>query len=460
LYSKLLLIPMSVVAIVSVVGAHTTDNTLREDAIVKAVRRAGPAVVNISSANPVDNRQNPFFRFGMNPLFENFFKDFFDPRINRSPDRATLGSGVIIDGTKGYILTNAHVIARSGEITVILQDEREFHARVVGTDPASDLAVLQIDSDKPLPSLSMGRSDDLMIGETVIAIGNPFGFSHSVTTGVISSLHRSIRTEQRVYRNFIQTDASINPGNSGGPLLNVSGDLIGINTAIYSKAQGIGFAIPITKARRYVNDLIRFGKVLPTWLGLTVQALDPNLADYLGLATSAGIIVTGVAENSPAGKMGIRSGDVIVAIDGHRIGAVEDYLALIRDLAADQEVRVTYVRKQERKTIRLRAVVFPEDQAPGLVREILGIVVADISAEIRERYRIATRSGAVILEVTADTYIDRIGVRPGDVIRQLDGEAIETVDDLYKLLIKIRHRKTTTLLIQRGRQGYYVTLER
>ncbi|MBW1759504.1 MAG: trypsin-like peptidase domain-containing protein, partial [Deltaproteobacteria bacterium] len=205
----------------------------RENAVVKAVRRVSPAVVNINSEYTVRDRTNPFSSFGSDPFFDSFFKDFFDPGFERKYKRTSLGSGVIIDGKEGYILTNAHVIEKTGTIKVVLKDEREFEARIIGADPDSDLAVLRIHSKTSLPAIEMGSSDDLMIGETVIAIGNPFGFSNTVTTGVISAVSRNIKTEDRVYHNFIQTDASINPGNSGGLLLNIKGELIGINTAIY-----------------------------------------------------------------------------------------------------------------------------------------------------------------------------------------------------------------------------------
>jgi S1-C subfamily serine protease len=244
----------------------------RETAVVKAVRQVSPAVVNISSAYEVRKRTSPFSGFGLNPFFDEFFRDFFDPRFERRQQNTSLGSGVIIDGEKGLILTNAHVIQKTGTIKVVLQDERDFEARIVGADPDSDLAVLKIDSKDRLPAIKMGSSEDLMIGETVIAIGNPFGFSHTVTTGVISAVNRSIRAQDRVYHDFIQIDASINPGNSGGPLLNINGDLIGINTAIYAKAQGIGFAIPIGKARKIIW--------MSLWLGIwkfrVIKGLSSN----------------------------------------------------------------------------------------------------------------------------------------------------------------------------------------
>ncbi|MCJ7618200.1 MAG: trypsin-like peptidase domain-containing protein, partial [Desulfobacterales bacterium] len=196
----------------------------RENAVVRAARKVSPAVVNISSEFEVKKRSSPFSGFGMDPFFDSFFKDFFDPGLERQQKRTSLGSGVIIDGKRGFILTNSHVITKTGTITVTLKDEREFIAKIVGADPDSDLAVLQITSKTPLPAIEMGSSEDIMIGETVIAIGNPFGFSNTVTTGVISAINRSIRAEDRVFHDFIQIDASINPGNSGGPLLNINGE--------------------------------------------------------------------------------------------------------------------------------------------------------------------------------------------------------------------------------------------
>ena len=282
--------------------AGFTHEFSRETAVVRAERKTSPAVVNISSANQDRKRTSPFSGYGFNPFFEEFFKDFFDPRFERRRKYTSLGSGVTIDGKKGLILTNAHVIQKTGTIKVVLEDEREFEAKIVGADPDSDLAVLKIDSEQDLPAIKMGSSDDLMIGETVIAIGNPFGFSHTVTTGVISALNRSIRAEDRVYHDFIQIDASINPGNSGGPLLNINGDLIGINTAIYAKAQGIGFAIPISKARKIISDLIQYGEVIQAWIGITVQNIDEKLTRYLKIPDIKGVMVTSVEPKSPAQK--------------------------------------------------------------------------------------------------------------------------------------------------------------
>ncbi|MBF0549354.1 MAG: trypsin-like peptidase domain-containing protein, partial [Deltaproteobacteria bacterium] len=246
---------LAVTALFGCPGPAPASN--RETPVVRAVKAAGPAVVNISTETVVKPGPSPFSGLHNDPLFERFFRDFFEPR--RQYTLTSLGSGVIVDGKKGFVLTNYHVVVRATKITVALGQDRTLEATVVGVDPDTDLAVVKVNSPKPLPSIAMGNSDDLMIGETAIAIGNPFGLSHTVTVGVISALHRSFRTGDRTYHDFIQTDASINPGNSGGPLLNIDGELVGITTAIYSQAEGIGFAIPINKARRITKDLIAYG---------------------------------------------------------------------------------------------------------------------------------------------------------------------------------------------------------
>jgi Do/DeqQ family serine protease len=430
----------------------------RETAVVKAVREVSPAVVNISSAVQMRKRTSPFSGFGFNPFFEEFFKDFFDPRFERRRKYTSLGSGVIIDGKKGLILTNAHVIQKTGTIKVVLEDEREFEAQIVGADPDSDLAVLKIDSEQDLPAIKMGNSEDLMIGETVIAIGNPFGFSHTVTTGVISAIDRSIRAEDRVYHDFIQIDASINPGNSGGPLLNINGDLVGINTAIYAKAQGIGFAIPIGKARKIISDLIQYGEVIQAWIGITVQNIDEKLARYLKVPAKKGVIVTSVEPESPAQKAGVQESDIILSIDSKKIASVGDYQSVAKSLAAGNKLKAKFWRNGKKKTVTVKTKVFPIDLADDLAYRILGIRVEDLSGKNRKRYRIIAREGVMISEIKENADLDDIGARPGDVIRQIDDYTIENNEDFKKAVIKFRNKNSVVLLLQRGDQGYYITV--
>jgi Do/DeqQ family serine protease len=432
-------------------------DSLRETPIVKAVRKASPAVVNISSAHEVRSRPNPFSGFG-NPFFDEFFKDFFDPRFQRRQQQTSLGSGVLIDGSRGLILTNAHVVQRASAIKVVLQDEREFEARLIGADADSDLAVLKIESREPLPAIPMGNSDDLMIGETVIAIGNPFGFSHTVTTGVISALNRSVRTEERVLQDFIQIDASINPGNSGGPLLNIAGELIGINTAIYAKAQGIGFAIPIRKARRIVADLVQFGEVKQAWIGVLAQDIDERMAQYLNTPGRRGALVKAVEPDSPAKSAGLREGDVLLSLGGRKIGGLDDYLAAAREVTAGDAVEAQLWRDGRSQTVTLKTREFPVELSDQMAWDLIGIRVEGMTPQNRREFRIEAKEGVVVRQVQPGSQLARVGVRAGDVVRQVDSAAVATHEDFRKALARARQKTSFVLLVQRGDQGYYITV--
>jgi len=295
-------------------SGQADQEALRITPVVLAVQQVAPAVVNITTTQVVERGGRPF-----GGVYDDFFGPFFGdlPGDGQREDPApqSLGSGVIIDGAKGLVLTNAHVIAGATSVRARLIDGREFDAELVGSDTDFDLAVLRLTSTGPLPQVHMADSDSLLIGETVIAIGNPFGYTHTVTTGVVSALKRSVRTEQGVFTDFIQTDAAINPGNSGGPLLNILGDLVGLNTAILASAEGIGFAIPINKAKRVVAELLDQGRVSPVWLGLSGQNLDQRTAGYFGLRDLKGMIIAEVYPNAPAQQAGMAPGDVLLSID-------------------------------------------------------------------------------------------------------------------------------------------------
>jgi len=429
----------------------------RETPVVRAVRNVSPAVVNIGLEYDVRPRENPFSDFQGNPFFDSFFKDFFDHRFKRSQKRTSLGSGVIIDGKRGFILTNAHVISRSGTITVTLNDEREFEAKIVGADPDSDLSVLRITPDERLPTVKMGSSGNLMIGETVIAIGNPFGFSHTVTTGVISATNRSIRTENRVYHDFIQIDASINPGNSGGPLLNINGDLIGINTAIYAKAQGIGFAIPIDTAKKIVSDLIKYGEVVPAWIGVTVQNLNPGLARYLNVGENRGVLVKNTESSGPARKAGIRNGDIIGAIGNQPIASVEDYRSVMKNYAEGNTLAIHFWRSGRKKVLSVKAEIFPMSLAEDLAHRIMGVRVESLTK--RDRLGRPGDGGVVITAVRKNTYLGHVGVEPGDIIRQIDEITIKNVEDFKRAVARYHQKRFVVILLFRQDQGYYITVK-
>jgi Do/DeqQ family serine protease len=421
-------------------------------------------VVNISSEQQVRQRSNPFSHYGNNPLIDNFFRDFFDRGFEPNYKRTSLGSGVIIDGKRGYVLTNAHVIANAGTVKVIFKDEREYQAQIVGADPDSDLAVLRITTQESIPAIEMGNSDDLMIGETVIAIGNPFGFSNTVTTGVISALNRSFRTEDRVFHDFIQIDASINPGNSGGPLLNINGELVGINTAIYAKAQGIGFAIPISKARRIITDLIRHGEVIQAWLGLTVQDMDVTLSQYLKLPeldglNGKGVVVKEVETSSPASVAGIQAGDILLSIGTRALTSAADYQTAINDIPAGDTASIRLWRNGKSLTLSIKSAIFPEERAPALALKLLGIRVETPSTKKRPGLQSASSGGVVISEISPTSYLARIGVKPGDIIHQLDDIGIGSVEDFNKAIVKYRRKTSVVILLQRSDQLYNITVE-
>ncbi len=431
----------------------------RESAVVKAVKKVSPVVVNISAEIEIRHRSNPFSGFGMDPFFDSFFRDFFDPGYERRYKRTSLGSGVIIDGKRGFILTNEHVIEKTGKISVVLKDGREFEAQIVGADPDSDLAVLRIATKEQLPDIEMGSSDDLMIGETVFAIGNPFGFSNTVTTGVISAINRSLRTEDKVFHSFIQTDASINPGNSGGPLLNINGELIGINTAIYAKAQGIGFAIPINKAKKIISDLIKYGEVILAWIGVTVQDINAELAQYLNVPEIKGVLVKKVTAKSPAQSAGIQTGDVILSLGDRTILSAKDYQAAMRSFVAGEAFNIKLKRNEKTLSVSVLSTVFPRELAMDLAYSLLGITVENLSRKNKHAYNIHAQEGVMISELNNHAYLARIGARSGDVIHQINDIIIKNVNDFEKTIIKYRKKSSVVILLQRGDQLYNITVK-
>ncbi len=389
-------------------------------------------------------------------LFEKFFEDFYQ---QKESDRRSLGSGVIID-PKGYILTNEHVVAKAVRVKVTLIDNHEYEGRVVGADIKSDLAVIKIDSNHPLPYVKMGRSDDLMIGETVVAIGNPFGLKHTVTTGIISAVNRTIRaSEKQVFNDFIQVDASINPGNSGGPLLNINGSLIGINTAIFRHAQGIGFAIPIDKARRIVDDLLLYGKVRRGWLGVSVQDLTPKVAHHFDLDHVHGVLVTNVFRRSPAKRAGLQPGDILLRIDGHEIADKSDYFRQIASYTVNDHFRLSYLRDGHPRRARVHISPISPGAAEAMAKQWLGISVKDINWKRAKRHNIMARNGVMVTRVRPNGPSGEVGILPGDVIRQMNESKIRNLGEFNTAILEAGKLNSVLLLVQRGRNSYYVTLE-
>jgi len=401
----------------------------------------------------VRERVRPLFPFSRDDFFRDFFPDFF----SREYTRTSLGSGVIIDGKKGYIVTNHHVVAKASEIKVITSDQKEYQAQILGTDPRSDLAVLQIEARGNPPEIKMGDSDDLMIGETVIAIGNPFGLSHTVTTGVVSALDRTVRTEGHVYRNFIQTDASINPGNSGGPLLNLDGELIGINTAIYQKAEGIGFAIPVNKAKRIVRELLRAGEVRLPWIGLEMQELSPELKSYFGLPSeTGGVLVSDVTQESPAAKAGLKRGDILLRLADIPVSSPTDYREVLAEYTTSDRLRLTFWQEGKERGVFVQPSTFPLDLALEVVSRRLGLEVGELDKSTREQYGL--KGGVTIKKVRKDSEAGRIGLESGDLILKVYDMPIESLDGFKKAISRYHHLPSIALFVRRGPYGYSLTL--
>jgi len=446
----------SQILIIFLFGSVTwAENDNRRTPIVKAVERVGASVVNINTEEVAPAVRNPF-RDSRNPFFDQFFKEFFPSRDN---SRRSLGSGVIIH-PEGYILTNEHVVSNATIIKVTLIDKREFDARLVGADIKSDLAVIKIETNENLPHVSLGRSDDLMIGETVIAIGNPFGLQHTVTTGIISALHRSIKGGgNRVYREFIQLDASINPGNSGGPLLNIEGSLIGINTAIFKQAEGIGFAIPINKAKRIINDLIRYGKVRRGWLGVSVQSITKEMLSFFNIERVRGVVVTRIMERSPGARAGLKRGDVILSLENNEVSDKTDYSERVSTYTVGNTIYMGILRDGKEESVSLKVSLLPTSRVADYVKIWLGFTVNEIQQSLVRRYRLITSQGVVVTSVTPNSVSGKIGVQSGDIIRQVNQVRIANEKDFRAAMVEVVGRDSVLILVQRGQNGYYVTLE-
>ena len=402
--------------------------------------------------------------FGVNPFGErNPFEDFFGPFggfDNNVPERKQrgIGSGLIIS-QDGYILTNNHVIEGAEEIKVKLANGKEFTGEIIGRDPKTDLALVKIDA-KDLQPLKLGNSDDLKVGEWVMAVGSPFGLEQTVTAGIVSAKGRVIGSGP--YDNFIQTDASINPGNSGGPLINMEGEVVGINTAIIASGQGIGFAIPIDMAKEITPQLQKTGRVTRGLLGVIIQDLTPELAQSLGLEKSKGALVSQVTPDGPADKAGIKQGDVIVNFDGKQINDSHDLPRVVASTPVGKTVQIRVLR--DGKEIGLRAeIVEMEDEKPVQPRSVgpqsLGITVQNLTPQIAQKLGLEKAEGIVITAVEPASPAEEALLQPGDVILSVNRNQVKNVDDFEKMIEKTTKGDSILLLVQRGQSALFVVLK-
>ncbi len=450
------------------------------DSFAELAEKALPAVVNISTRQTVERQRSPDLpQFPPGSPFEEFFRKFFDREPGERPDapprRATsLGSGFIVDPS-GIIVTNHHVIDKADEILVRLQDDRELKAEVVGRDPKTDLAVLRVESDEPLPFLEFGDSDETRVGDWVIAIGNPFGFASTVTAGIVSARKRDIRAGP--YDDFIQTDAAINKGNSGGPMLNLEGRVIGVNTAITSPSGGsvgIGFAVPASLAAPVIDQLRRFRETRRGWLGVRIQNVTEEIAAaFEGFGEPRGALVAAVLPDSPADRGGLQAGDIVLSFDGKQVEKMRALPRIVSDAEVGATVPVEVWRKG--KVERLEVVVGRlEENDPASASaenatseypiEALGLVVARPNDELRKEYELdedaLERGGLVIVGVAPGSDAEEKGLEAGDLIIEADQAAVGGPKDLEERIAAVREagRRSVLLLVNRSGEDRFVAV--
>lgn len=444
---------------------------------VELAKKLEPVVVNISTRQAVKSEQQPSPEqpgpgpfgpspFGENDPFSDFWRRFFGeqfPGVPPAVPRRGLGSGFIID-KKGLVLTNNHVIENADKITVKLADEREFDAKIVGRDARTDIAVLQIaEGNGDFTVAPLGSSERLQVGEWVVAMGSPFGLDNTLTAGVVSAKGRRIGAGP--YDNFIQTDASINPGNSGGPLVNMNGEVIGINTAIFSRTGGnlgIGFAIPIDLVKEILPELIKTGKVTRGWLGVSIQSITPEIAQSLGLEKSRGALVANVFEGSPADQAGIRTGDVIVEYDGNRIEESSQLPILVARSEVGETVKATVIRDGKKVPITVKIGELKQEEvvaARPKEEGQLGLAVQNVTPQIAESLGLKRATGVVITSVQPQSAAADAGLRRGDVILEVNRKEVANVQGLQEMVKEAKPDSSLLFLIRRGENNLFLALK-
>jgi serine protease Do len=448
------------VGLLSTTGLQAAKSAPRmiPDNFSALAEQVGSAVVNIQ-VEKTGKDKDVAQQFEGHPFGDERFKDFFGKQMPPQERRqAGIGTGFIID-KNGHIITNNHVVEDADKIKVKLKDEREFDAKVIGRDPQTDLALIKIDAKGDLPVASLGRSADLKVGEWVVAVGSPFGLEQTVTAGIVSAKGRAIGSGP--YDDFIQTDASINPGNSGGPLVNLNGEVVGINTAIIAHGQGIGFAIPIDMATQIVAQLKDNGEVTRGWLGVNIQDLKGELADYYGAKNSEGVLVTDVVPGNPADKAGIKAQDVITAVNGEKVKTSRELTAKAATLPVGESTKITVLRDGKEKTFDVKVAKRPLTVAdagkPPVEKEgEFGLQVINLTPEMAQRLNVNRETGVVVVGVRPDSKAYKAGVQQGDLILEVNRQSVSSTGELKQLLAKFKGGDAISLLVQRANAGMMV----
>lgn len=464
-------------------GVCLASQPITSDTFAELAQKTSGAVVNISTEKVVKNKEREFFGqmpgqgpgqeqgpgpgmpspFGQEDPFREFFNKFFG-EMPKSFKTRSLGSGFIIDPA-GLIITNNHVVEGADKITVKLIGGKEFKATIKGRDPKTDLALIEIHNPpKDLVFLKLGDSDAVRVGDWVMAVGNPFGLSHTVTQGIISAKGRVIGAGP--YDNFLQTDASINPGNSGGPLLNLNGEVVGINTAILASGQGIGFATPSSTARSVIPQLKEKGKVVRGMIGVQVQNVTPELAKSFGLPEPKGALVAEVTSDSPAEKAGVHRGDIIIEFNGHPIHEMNDLPRLVAGTAPGAKAQVKILREGKEKDFTLTITELKEEQQAAQAREEaggeeapLGLVVKNIDPNLAKRFRLRDTKGALVIGVEQGSVAADAGIRPGDILLEINGQVIASAKEFQAAVSKIKKPGYARFLIKRQGRTIYLMME-
>ena len=445
--------------------AHAQSAEETSSVFVKIAEEKTPAVVNISTTQKI--KTGAFGDERMREFYEKYFPWYKD--IPKEQTRQSLGSGFIVE-EDGHILTNNHVVEQADEIIVTFGGgnggpaEEEYKAKLIASDPKTDIALIKIDADKKLPVLKLGDSDRLRVGEWVIAIGNPFGFSQSVTVGVVSAKGRVIGAGP--YDDFIQTDASINPGNSGGPLLNIKGEVVGINSAIFTGGMsqgniGIGFAVPINAVKNIYEDLKK-GQVKRGWLGVKIQMITPELQSALGLKTPHGALISDVVKGSPAEKAGLKSGDVIIEFNKEEVPSTAQLPRMVGALKPGTEVEVKVLRDGSEKTLTVKLGNMPEAAARVArsdVSEDIGLSVSDITADMAQRFEVEAGSGVVVTDVAPGGPAASAGIRPGDIISEVNRKKVTDIGSYRNALAGSKPGDAVLFLVKRGDSSSFIAVK-
>lgn len=432
---------------------------------VNLAKKIKPIVVNISTTQVSEGRGGPQefgSPFGEEDPFNDFWRRFFGGPIPRGPQRQrSLGSGFIID-RDGSILTNNHVVENASKIVVKLSDDQEYEAKVIGRDAKTDIAVIKIEAKAGLTAASFGDSDTLEVGEWVVAIGNPFGLDSTVTSGIVSAKGRHIG--QGPYDNFIQTDASINPGNSGGPLLNLRGEVVGINTAIFSRTGGnigIGFAIPINLVKELLPQLRGKGKVVRGYLGVLIQKVTPEIAESLGMEKNHGALVANVSKDGPAEKAGVNVGDVILEFDGKEVKDSGDLPIIVARTSVDKKVRMKVLRDKKEVFLNVAVGELKDEEVVATAPEKgeLGLTVQRLTPQMAESLGMERTEGVVVTAVEPASVADESGIRRGDVIVEVDRKPVRSIDDYKKAVAAARKGRGMLFLVKRGDSTLFLALK-